>query len=91
MSRNLEGVGRDGASCACILLFHFEDRTFHLRNIARMASEEEKGHKIDLLNRMSKFCMDNGTCRQQVIAEYFGENAGEPLKKFFFEKKKLYV
>lgn len=72
--------GRDGASCACILLFRFEDRTFHLRNIARMASEEEKEHKIDLLNRMSKFCMDNGTCRQQVIAEYFDENAGEPCK-----------
>jgi RecQ family ATP-dependent DNA helicase len=72
--------GRDGASCACILLFHFEDRTFHLCNIARMASEEEKEHKIHLLNGMSKFCMDNGMCRQQVIAEYFGENAGEPCK-----------
>ena len=34
--------GRDGASCGCISLFCFEDRTFHLRNIARMASEEGK-------------------------------------------------
>ena len=34
--------GHDGACCACILLFRFGDRTFHLRNIARMASEAEK-------------------------------------------------
>ena len=40
--------GRDGASCLCILLFRFEDRVFHLRNILKMSSEEARTDQFNI-------------------------------------------
>ena len=32
--------GRDGDFCSCVLLFRFGDRSFHLRSIAALSSNE---------------------------------------------------
>lgn len=65
--------GRDGDKCSCVLLFRFNDRTFHLRNISRMETEQSRSTKLVLLNSMTRFCMEHSVCRQQMIDKYFGD------------------
>ncbi len=72
--------GRDGKNCSYTLLFRFEDRTFHLRNLSRLTLEQERENKIHLLNSITEFCMEYSVCRQQVIAKYFSEDVGETCK-----------
>ena len=66
--------GRDGDKCSCVLLFRFEDRSFHLRNITRIKSEQAKDLKRVLLNAITRFCMEHFICRQQILAKYFGDD-----------------
>ena len=68
--------GRDGDICSCVLLFRFEDRSFHLRNITRMHSEQAKDLKLMLLNAITRFCMEHSICRQQILAKYFWDDKG---------------
>ena len=63
--------GRDRDICSSVLLFQFEDRSFHLRNITRMHSEQAKDLKLVLLNAITHFCMEHSICRQQILAKYF--------------------
>lgn len=68
--------GRDGDYCSCVLLFRFGNRSFHLRNIASLPSNEAN---LSLLNSITDFCMQRSLCRQQFIAKYFedsGLNSG---------------
>ena len=70
--------GRDGGNCSCILLYRFEDRMFHLRNISRISEDQVKEQKLSLLNGMTHFCMDKAECRVRNIAKYFEEDQGNP-------------
>ena len=72
MYKSQEG-GCDGDKCSCVLLFRFEDRSFHLHNITRMQSEQAKNTKLLLLNEITWFCMEHFICRQQIIGKYFGD------------------
>ena len=69
--------GRDGDYCSCVLLFRFGDRSFHLRNIASLPSNETN---LSLLNSITDFCMQRSLCRQQFIAKYFEEELGDSCK-----------
>ena len=62
--------GCDGDNCSCILLFRFEDRSFHLRNISLSAASEEK---LAQLNSITHFCIQDVECRQKILAHYFQE------------------
>ena len=70
--------GRDCRNCSCILLYRFEDRMFHLRNISRISEDQVKEQKLSLLNGMTHFCMDKAECRVRNIAKYFEEDQGNP-------------
>ena len=67
--------GRDGDSCFCVMLFRFADRFFHICNIAKLPASG--GQELSLLNSFTDFCMQQSTCRQQFICEYFEESVGE--------------
>lgn len=69
--------GRDGDYCSCVLLYRFGDRSFHLRNIADLPSNEAN---LSLLNSITDFCMQTSLCRQQFIAKYFEEEHGDVCK-----------
>ena len=70
----------DGRICACIILFSFGDRMFHLKNISKLSSEQLKDNKLCLLNAMTSFCMEHSICRTQLIAKYFSEMQGNACK-----------
>ena len=51
--------GRDGHFCSCVLLFCFGDRSFHLRSIAALSSNEAN---LSILNSITEFCMQSSIC-----------------------------
>ena len=70
--------GRDGETCNCTLLYRFEDRTFHLRNISKIESKQVTDDKLRMLNEITKFCMETSMCRVQSISRHFGEDESNP-------------
>ena len=69
--------GRDGEPATSIVLFRFMDRLFHLRNIGKLQDHQHQAAMLNGLNCITKYLTDKRTCRQQAIAEYFGEDQGE--------------
>ena len=69
-------AGRDGEEAACIVLFRFMDRLFHLRNIRKLKDHHHQSEMLLSLNSITKFTADKSTCRQRAIATFFGEDAG---------------
>ena len=71
-------VGRDGCHAHCIILYRFEDRKFHLHNIANATSPDARSKCLKSLNDFSRYLMDKQQCQQKIIAEHF--------ESFFDEK-----
>ena len=66
-----ERAGRDGDDEHCIILFKFEHRNFHLRNIANTVSEESRAKRQKSLDQFTEFILTKHSCRQQTIMRYF--------------------
>lgn len=71
-------AGRDGCDAHCIILYRFEDRQFHLHNIANATSPDARSKRLKSLNDFSRYLMDKQQCQQKIIAEHF---------ESFFDKK----
>ena len=67
--------GRDGEAASCKIYYSFNDRTFHLRNISSIENLVVQQQHVMLLNKVTEFCHEKSTCRQQLLGNYFDENA----------------
>ena len=77
MSKDLESyvqesgrAGRDGNCAHCYILFRFEDRTKHLRNICCLPESDRKHVALEGLNNIVKYCM-TPVCLKKQIVTYF--------------------
>ncbi|KAJ7376891.1 hypothetical protein OS493_031770 [Desmophyllum pertusum] len=75
-------AGRDGKDAHCYILFRFEDRTKHLRNISSLPDNDRKIICLNGLNDIVKYCI-TPVCRRQQIVTYFDEsdNSGNLCNK----------
>ena len=67
-------AGRDGSRGFCTLLFRIEDRAFHMQNLTGIKDKPEQDIKLNNLNLMTNFCLQNIYCRHKLISNYFGED-----------------
>ncbi|KAK4177437.1 putative ATP-dependent DNA helicase [Triangularia setosa] len=75
-------AGRDGKPADCILYFSYGDVTSLRRMVQKdeldkdgkkMRSEDEKDRQLELLDRMSFFCLNTAACRRVQLLGYFDE------------------
>ena len=67
-------AGRDGMEAHCIVLFKFEDRIIHLKNLSALPDGEEKQRRIRNLNDIVKYCLVP-SCRKTQLVKYFDGEA----------------
>ena len=77
MPRDLESyaqeskrAGRDGNEAHCFILFRFEDRTKHLRNICSLPDSDHKLISLQGLNDIVNYCI-MPICRRKQLVNYF--------------------
>ena len=51
--------------------FRFEDRKFHLHNIAKTPSADARSKRLMSLNNFASYLVDKVNCQQKLIANYF--------------------
>ncbi|CAF1218106.1 unnamed protein product [Rotaria magnacalcarata] len=84
MPKSIEGyyqesgrAGRDGEISYCYLFFCYQDLVKMKRLIqnddSQTSTKEAKKVRIDTLNRVYDYCLNNVTCRRTQLLEYFGE------------------
>ena len=75
--QQISRAGRDGSRGVCCLMFSVQDRTFHIQNLASLTDEVERTTKLENLNAITEFCLQNTECRHKMILQYFGEDISE--------------
>ncbi|CAF1583711.1 unnamed protein product [Adineta ricciae] len=84
MPKSIEGyyqesgrAGRDGEISYCYLFFCYQDlvkmKRLILNDDSQTSTKEAKKVRVDNLNRVYDYCLNNVTCRRTQLLEYFGE------------------
>ncbi|CAF0836994.1 unnamed protein product [Adineta steineri] len=84
MPKSIEGyyqesgrAGRDGEISYCYLFFCYQDlvkmKRLILNDDGQTSTKEAKKVRVDNLNRVYDYCLNNVTCRRTQLLEYFGE------------------
>ncbi|CAB4007636.1 ATP-dependent DNA helicase [Paramuricea clavata] len=66
-------AGRNGSEAHCFILFRFEDRTKHLRNISLLPDSDHKVVSLQGLNDIVNYCI-TPICRRKQIVNYFDKD-----------------
>ena len=75
-------AGRYGSEARCFILFRFEDRTKHMRNICSLPDSDRKAVALQGLNDVVNYCI-TPFCRRQQIVNYFenNDNSGDECQR----------
>lgn len=75
-------AGRDGLAAECILYYSYKDKSRVLSMLDKsQASFDGQQRQLTSLLKCLDFCLDEVTCRRQLILSYFGETFDSTLCK----------